>query len=242
MMMYLYMFVAIQIMATLGAIAAYRTQDTRWPFIIGFNTMLPVTCIILYHADGVAWRHLMLLGFVGIYLARMNWVLLFWFANTGAAKLKGQMSRKELLGLPVIVANTFGWLYCLPFLWTATRTGGFDLFDGLALGSYIIGTVFHFGADYQKRRFKSNPANKGQLITSGFWGLSRHPNYFGDFLIYLGFALSSGAIWGLAAPIANVAQYWLDAIPKNERQAAQKYSERWINYAARVKCFIPFVL
>ena len=239
---YLYLLIVIETMAVLGVIAAMVTKDTRLPFIIGFNTLLPVTAIIVMYGEGAMWRQVMILVFVVVYLVRMNWVLTVWYGNTAASKLKTHMKAAELYALPVILTNTFGWLYCLPFFWAADRAGPFDIFDGAAVAIYILGTVFHFGSDYQKRRFKQQPDTRGELLRTGFWGLSRHPNYFGDFLIFVSFALVSASPWGLVAPLANGLQYVFDAIPKSEKMSRERYGAAWADYRKRVRSFIPYVV
>ena len=76
--------------------------------------------------------------------------------------------------------------------------------DVAALLIWVIGFVFEAGGDWQLRRFKANPENRGKLLTSGFWSVTRHPNYFGDAMVWWGFglfAVSVGAWWALASPI-----------------------------------------
>lgn len=238
---YLLLLLLTTFMAGLGIFAAWKTRDTHWPFIIGFNTLLPATLIILSATDGVFWRKVIILSFVLIYLLRMNWVLFVWFKHTGAAKLKDQMPLNTLLSLPVILTIIFSCVYTLPFWWAVNRSEVFTFFDGLALLLYIVGTIFHFGADYQKYVFKQNPANKGKLLTSGLWGFSRHPNYFGDFLIFVSFAALSASPFGLLSPLVNFLQYYFDAIPKNEAMAQQRYGKEWDNYVQKVRCLIPFL-
>ena len=62
-----------------------------------------------------------------------------------------------------------------------------DLF--LYIGSFlwVFGFLFESIADYQKRKFRSE--NKNKFIQSGLWSLSRHPNYFGEIVLWLGIAL-----------------------------------------------------
>ena len=49
----------------------------------------------------------------------------------------------------------------------------------------------------QLRSFKANPENKGKLLTTGFWSLTRHPNYFGDACLWWGFFIMAiGTEWG----------------------------------------------
>ena len=62
-----------------------------------------------------------------------------------------------------------------------------DLF--LYIGSFlwVFGFLFESIADYQKRKFRSE--NKNKFIQSGLWSLSRHPNYFGEIVLWFGIAL-----------------------------------------------------
>lgn len=67
--------------------------------------------------------------------------------------------------------------------------GGGYFFSGLAI--WLMGFGFEVTADEQKRRFRKNPKNKNQFIDSGLWSISRHPNYFGEILIWVGMAVIS---------------------------------------------------
>jgi steroid 5-alpha reductase family enzyme len=60
-----------------------------------------------------------------------------------------------------------------------------------ALGSvvWLIGFVFEAGGDYQLKKFKAVSGNKGKLLTTGLWSLTRHPNYFGDCCQWWGFGI-----------------------------------------------------
>jgi steroid 5-alpha reductase family enzyme len=224
-----------------GILMTVLTKSTKASLLIGFNTMLPVTAAYLYFGTGDGTRKALILGFVCLYLVRMNVALTAWYANTAASKLGSVLPASAVYIQPVVLTNVFGWLYCLPFNWAADRAGPLGPIDYAAIAVYAVGTVFHFGGDYQKHRFKRRPDSKGKLLTTGFWGLSRHPNYFGDFLVYASFAILAGSPWGLTAPLANLAQYLGNAIPKSERMAARRYGEAWEAYRRRVRCFVPFV-
>ena len=72
---------------------------------------------------------------------------------------------------------------------------------------YVIGAVMWFAgfateviADQQKSRFRADPANAGRFINVGLWARSRHPNYFGEILLWAGIAVMaipylSGTQW-----------------------------------------------
>ena len=231
----------IEFFALLGLAAAFYGRGTRIVFLLGFLVMAPVAALIAWEGSGAPWRRALIIVFVCVYVARMAYVLAMWFGSTGAAKL-GPQSLATRAALPIILTNTCGWLYCAPFFWAAARAETFGLWDGIALVLYGIGTVLHLGGDWQKRRFRQDPSNKGRLLETGFWGLCRHPNYLGDFLVYLSFAALSASPFGLIAPAANFLQYWFDAIPKNEAMNAERYGQTWKTYADRVKMFIPYIL
>ena len=68
---------------------------------------------------------------------------------------------------------------------------------------WMVGFILEAGGDYQLASFKKEPTNKGKLLKSGFWSLTRHPNYFGDALQWWGlgcFALPYGP-WAFATLI-----------------------------------------
>lgn len=78
----------------------------------------------------------------------------------------------------------------------------FDLAGVLVWG---VGFFFEAVGDWQLDRFKNDPANKGQLMRSGLWAYTRHPNYFGDALVWWGYFLialgTPGGLWTLYSPM-----------------------------------------
>ncbi len=84
---------------------------------------------------------------------------------------------------------------------SGTEIGFLEL---LAVAIWLLGFVFEATADLQLHRFRSDPANRGRVLGSGLWAYSRHPNYFGEWLIwwsYFLFALSAGAWWTVFSPV-----------------------------------------
>ena len=66
---------------------------------------------------------------------------------------------------------------------------GLDAFFAVGLALFLAGAVFEGTADAQKLRFRWNPDNKNRFITSGLWSISRHPNYFGEIVLWIGIAV-----------------------------------------------------
>lgn len=75
----------------------------------------------------------------------------------------------------------------------------------LGLFFWLVGFAFEAIGDEQLRRFKKDPKNRGKLMTSGLWSWSRHPNYFGEVLLWWGIGLIAmelpGAWWTIIGPI-----------------------------------------
>jgi steroid 5-alpha reductase family enzyme len=89
------------------------------------------------------------------------------------------------------------WLISVPLTLVQHRGGSLGLVDFLALAVWLTGFVFEAGGDLQLARFRSDPANRGKLLQTGFWKYTRHPNYFGDAAVWWGyglFAIAAGAI------------------------------------------------
>ena len=61
----------------------------------------------------------------------------------------------------------------------------------IGLTVFFIGFIIEIIADNQKTKFRSNPENKDKFIDSGLWKFSRHPNYVGEILLWLGISIIS---------------------------------------------------
>ena len=70
---------------------------------------------------------------------------------------------------------------------------------------WAIGLFFETAGDAQLARFKADPANKGRVMDRGLWRYTRHPNYFGDFMVWWGIYLVAleghGTWWAFAGPL-----------------------------------------
>lgn len=76
--------------------------------------------------------------------------------------------------------------------------------DFIAILIWVIGFFFESMGDWQLKRFKSDPANKGKVLDRGVWRYTRHPNYFGDstqWWAYYLVAASAGGWWTIFSPV-----------------------------------------
>lgn len=72
---------------------------------------------------------------------------------------------------------------------TSAESVGFDAFFAAGLALWLAGFFFEVIADTQKTRFRADSANEGKFITTGLWSISRHPNYFGEIVLWIGIAV-----------------------------------------------------
>ncbi len=72
---------------------------------------------------------------------------------------------------------------------TTANRKEFDLFAFIGLLLWFLGFGMEVVADAQKSRFSANPENRGRFIQTGLWARSRHPNYFGEILLWIGIAV-----------------------------------------------------
>jgi steroid 5-alpha reductase family enzyme len=69
---------------------------------------------------------------------------------------------------------------------SAARLDGFAI---VGLLVWVVGFALEAVADAQKRRFRADPANRDRFISTGLWAWSRHPNYFGEIVLWTGIAI-----------------------------------------------------
>jgi steroid 5-alpha reductase family enzyme len=103
-----------------------------------------------------------------------------------------------------LLQGFLAWVICLPALAAVsgqTPPGPLD-FAGLAL--WLVGMYFEVVGDWQLARFRRGKREAGAVLDTGLWRYTRHPNYFGEALLWWGvylIALSAGAWWTIFAPL-----------------------------------------
>jgi protein-S-isoprenylcysteine O-methyltransferase Ste14 len=108
------------------------------------------------------------------------------------------------------------------------------LVTGVSL--FSIGILLEFVSEAQRKRFKSDPNNKGKLHTTGLFGLARHINYGGYTLWRTGLALvGGGPLWGIATFSFFFYDFLNRAIPVLDGYCGGRYGEQWEKYKKEVK-------
>jgi steroid 5-alpha reductase family enzyme len=108
----------------------------------------------------------------------------------------------------------------------------------------LAGFLFETVADLQLARFKSKPRNKGKVMQNGLWAYSRHPNYFGECLVWWGFFViclaNPAGIWTLFSPlIVTLVLVKLTGVALTEKTML-KSRPQYLDYMQRTPSFIPW--
>lgn len=138
-------------------------------------------------------------------------------------------------------------LLCLPLL---SAAGPEELtpvrpvhLAGLAI--LVLALAGEAVADAQLAAFKADPARRGAVCDQGLWGWSRHPNYFCEWLVWVGFALMSynetfrGVPGVLCAAVMHHLLTRVTGVPLTEQQLLASKGAAYAEYQARVPAFWP---
>jgi steroid 5-alpha reductase family enzyme len=122
--------------------------------------------------------------------------------------------------------------------------------DMLGLATLMLAIVGESVADHQLRRFKADPANRNAVCDTGLWRLSRHPNYFFEWLSWLAYPLiaidlSGYNPYGWLALLGPACMYWVlvhvSGIPPLEEHMLRSRPEAFCAYRRRTRPFFPFL-
>lgn len=128
------------------------------------------------------------------------------------------------------------WVFftgCAAFTAMASQNeSGFGVYAVAGLIVWLAGFALELRADAEKSAFKADPANKGRFISTGIWAWSRHPNYFGEIVLWVGIAiiaLPSLSGWQFVALISPVFVFVLltkvSGVPALEAQGRKRWGD-----------------
>ena len=134
------------------------------------------------------------------------------------------------------------WLVSLPLQVAAASTAALNGFDLLGASVVVAGLVMESVADMQLVRFRADPSNRGKVLDTGLWAWTRHPNYFGDAVVWWGFGLvaaGTGAWAALAGPaLMTFLLRRVSGVTLLEQDIAVR-RPGYSDYVARVPPFVP---
>ena len=142
----------------------------------------------------------------------------------------------QLQGLLIfIISLVFYWISHSSIL-------NLTLIDGIAIAMVIFGIAGESIADIQLYRFKNR--QKGGVCNIGLWNYSRHPNYFFDWLAWLGFMVfalqSHNGCLSIVSPILLYLIFTKMTGPLTERGSVQSRGQKYIDYQKQTSMFFPW--
>jgi steroid 5-alpha reductase family enzyme len=137
------------------------------------------------------------------------------------------------------------WIISAPLVMAhaSPQPEAFTWQDALGGVIWLIGFAFEVAGDAQLAQFKANPANKGQVMQSGLWRYTRHPNYFGDACVWWGLWLVACSVpWGWLTVFAPLLMTFMlmrvSGVSLLEQRMMQRPAYR--AYAERTSAFFPW--
>jgi len=239
------------VQAGLWAIA----QRTKNAAIVDVGWAQSFTAVVLVFAiqpltPKSAWLPLALV--VVVWSTRLTCYLVSRGAATGREegrymelrKRWGLRSSRRLFGffqLQGVLTAILSTAFVVPFV-IAPWDGG--VVRGLGIAVAATGVIGETLADYQLARWKADPANVGKVCEVGLWQYSRHPNYFFEWITWLGFAIYGIAFAGgwiaLFDQALIFATIWtVTGIPATEAQALRSKGDPYRRYQQTTSVFVP---
>jgi steroid 5-alpha reductase family enzyme len=135
------------------------------------------------------------------------------------------------------------WFVSLPVQVAAFEPGSVSWLTWAGVAVWVVGFVFESVGDWQLTRFRNDPASKGQVLDTGLWHFTRHPNYFGDACAWWGLSLVSFSAWpGVVTVLSPLLMTWLLAKGTGKPLLEKDMSSRrpgYTDYVSRTSGFLP---
>uniref|UniRef100_A0A831ZKG2 DUF1295 domain-containing protein n=1 Tax=Desulfacinum infernum TaxID=35837 RepID=A0A831ZKG2_9BACT len=254
--------VSLVMASSLGA--ALILMIGLWPFTVikknasladrfwglGFVVVAWVSALL---GPGFGLRTLLVVALTTLWGLRLSAHITYRSWGKGEDPRYRAMREKHGAAFPIVsLLTVFGfqavllWIIALPVQWAClvpypNQLTVTDLVGGaVALAGIGIESL----ADYQLLRFKKDPANRGKVMDRGLWAYSRHPNYFGETLVWWGMFLIAlsvpGGVWTIVSPaLITFLLLRVSGVTLLERTLTETRPE-YRDYMERTSTFIPW--
>jgi len=173
-------------------IPSFLLQTEKFFDLTGSLTYISIIVIAVLFSKNLDARSLLLAALVVVWAVRLGLFLFTRIQKAGKDDRFDELKPSFIRFLNVWTIQalwvTFTAAAALVAITNSIRKE-LDLFAILGFLLWLFGFAIEVVADSQKRRFSADPANKGRFIQTGLWSRSRHPNYFGEIVLWLGVAL-----------------------------------------------------
>ena len=218
--------------------------DSFWGF--GF---LVITTYTLIASGDITLKKILLLGMVALWSLRLV-SHIFKRNRKRGEDFRYQAWRKQWKNFylrsyfqVILLQGSIMVLVASPIIMVNSSSGGqpgFIYFLGITI--FLAGFSFESIADIQLQNFKKDPENTGKLLTSGLWKFSRHPNYFGEAILWFGIWLIAlpevdGVFTILSPLLITFLLRYVSGVPMMEKK--YEGSEEWESYKREAPPFVP---
>jgi steroid 5-alpha reductase family enzyme len=135
------------------------------------------------------------------------------------------------------------WFVSLPVQVAAFETTAPTWLTWVGVAVWAVGLVFESVGDYQLTRFRNDPSSSGQVLDTGLWRFTRHPNYFGDACVWWGISLVAFSAWpGILTILSPLAMTWFLAAGTGKPLLEKDMASRrpgYADYVRRTSGFVP---
>ena len=150
--------------------------------------------------------------------------------------------RYKSLYIIFVFQALLAWVISLPLVAAISGQTALGTLDYAGITLWVAGLFFEAVGDWQLSRFRAVPENAGKVLSTGLWRYSRHPNYFGNFLLWWGFyliALSAGGWWTIISPLLmTLLLLKVSGVALLEKGISNRRPE-YLNYIRHTNAFFP---
>ena len=237
----------------LAFVPSYVRQTERYYDITGALTYVSAMVLAVVLSGATDARSILLLVLVLVWAARLGTFLFRRVRRAGKDDRFDDIKRSfTRLFMTWTLQGLWVSLTIAAALAAVTTTApeGLDVWAFVGLAVWVLGFGLEATADVQKNRFRKDPSKKGTFISSGLWGISRHPNYLGEITLWVGVAVMAVPVlrgWQFATLISPVFVYLLitrvSGVPLLEKKAEATWGgqEAYEAYKRRTPVLVPYL-
>ncbi|MGD0065545.1 MAG: DUF1295 domain-containing protein [Streptosporangiaceae bacterium] len=227
----------------------HAIMDTVWP--LGFVIIAAVS-FGLSAGDGDTGRRVLVLALTGVWGLRLGAHIFARNFGQGEDKRYASLLRRNRGDLATFVLRYIYWaqgrvmwFVSLPLQVAMYSHARLSWTAWLGMAVWAVGFGFETVGDLQLRRFRADPARAGQILDTGLWRYTRHPNYFGDSVVWFGLWLLACSHWlGVLTVVAPV--YMTNMLVRHtgkkllEKHMARSKGAAYAEYVRRTSGFVPW--
>lgn len=155
--------------------------------------------------------------------------------------LKRQVAYSEVFGLSIFMAVFEIGFVLLGAGILADAPTPLGSLDWVAFALVLLGSYLNTGSELQRWQWKKKPSSKGHCYTGGLFKYATHINYFGDSVLFAGWAMLAASLFAWSIPVFVTAGFVLFHVPALDTYLSKRYGVEFDEYAAKTAKLVPFI-